>query len=76
MPPPPAIKRELEVAFSKHSQPVWFRIVKYILIGSFCYFLWGTQLLWNILNSTLAMCTAMHFWFRYKIAGWTKSHGM
>jgi hypothetical protein len=32
------IKRELEVAFSKHSQPAWFRVLKYIVIGSVLYF--------------------------------------
>jgi len=37
MPLPPIIKRELEVAFSKDAQPIWFRIVKYILIGTMVY---------------------------------------
>jgi hypothetical protein len=32
------IKRELEVAFSKHSQPGWFRVLKYILLGVSCTF--------------------------------------
>jgi len=75
MPLPPIIKRELEVAFSKDAQPVWFRIVKYILLGTMVYFLWGTQLLWNILFSVFVIGTALHFWFRYKTHGWTKSYG-
>ena len=44
-----AIKRELEVAFSKHSQPIWFRILKYIVLGLLIYFLWGTNALWIVL---------------------------
>jgi hypothetical protein len=43
------MKREIEVAFSKHSQPVWFRILKYILLIAILYFFWGEKLLWIIL---------------------------
>jgi len=32
------IKRELEVAFSKHAQPVWIRISKYIVLAGIVYF--------------------------------------
>ena len=76
MPLPKVIKRELEVAFSKHAQPVWFRIVKYILLGGLFYFLWGTKLLWIILLCMFVFGSALHFWFRYKTHGWTKSYGM
>jgi hypothetical protein len=43
MPLPETIRREFEVAFSKHSQPPWFRILKYVAITILAYFLWGTQ---------------------------------
>ena len=70
------IKRELEVAFSKHSQPIWFRVLKYILLGSTLYFLWGTKLLWIILLIMFAFAMLLHFWYRYKTNGWTKSYGL
>lgn len=70
------IKREIEVAFSKNSQPVWFRILKYILIGCLIYFLWGTNLLWIILLSMFCIGTLLHFWYRHKTHGWTKSYGL
>jgi hypothetical protein len=70
------IQRELEVAFSKDAQPVWFRIVKYILLGGLFYFLWGTRLLWIILLSLLVVGASLHFWFRRKTHGWTKSYGL
>jgi hypothetical protein len=35
------VRREMEVAFSKKAQPVWFRILKYILLGCILYFFWG-----------------------------------
>lgn len=70
------IKREFEVAFSKDAQPIWFRIVKYILLSGLFYFLWGTKLLWVILLVLLVVGTVLHFWFRYKTEGWTKSYGL
>jgi len=76
MPLRKTIKRELEVAFSKSAQPIWLRIVKYILLGGLVYFLWGTKLLWIILLSLFVVGTSLHFWFRYKTHGWTKSYGM
>ena len=44
------IKRELEVAFSKHSQPIWFRILKYIVLTCFVYFYWSSPSFWIILT--------------------------
>jgi hypothetical protein len=70
------VKREIEVAFSKHSQPVWFRVVKYILLGSALYFFWGNSLLWIILLIFFVFALLLHFWYRYKTQGWTKSYGM
>ena len=71
-----AIKRELEVAFSKHSQPIWFRVLKYILLGIIIFFFWDTKLLWIILLIMFASAMLLHFWYRYKTHGWTKSYGL
>jgi hypothetical protein len=70
------IKRELEVAFSKHSQPIWFRVLKYILLGCILFFFWGTKLLWIILLIMFVFAMLLHFWYRYKTNGWTKSYGL
>jgi hypothetical protein len=70
------IKREIEVAFSKHSQPVWFRIVKYIALGCLLYFFGGDKLLWIILLIFFAFALFLHFWYRYKTHGWTQSYGL
>lgn len=70
------IKRELEVAFSKHSQPIGFRVAKYVIITALVWFLWGTNLLWIILGSMFALGLSLHFWYRYKTKGWTQSYGM
>ena len=70
------IKRELEVAFSKYSQPIWFRVLKYILLGLILFFFWETKLLWIILLITFTFAMLLHFWYRYKTHGWTKSYGL
>jgi len=70
------IKRELEVAFSKHSQPIWFRISKYVLLSIVIYFFWGTRLLWIILLALFVLALLLHFWYRYKTHGWEKSYGL
>ena len=70
------MKRELEVAFSKHSQPVWFRIVKYVVLGTIVYLFWGNHWLWIILLILLIPSLSLHFWYRYKTQGWTKSYGL
>lgn len=70
------IRREIEVAFSKHSQPVWFRIVKYLVLGAVVYFLWGTNTLWIVLGILVVFSLTLHFWYRYKTKAWTQSYGM
>ncbi|MFM9943698.1 MAG: hypothetical protein ACKVQB_00550, partial [Bacteroidia bacterium] len=76
MPLNKTIKRELEVAISKHSQPVWFRIMKYIVLGILIYLLWGSLWLWIVLGVLLIFSLSLHFCYRYKTAGWSKSYGM
>lgn len=70
------IKREIEVAFSKHAQPVWFRIVKYVVLVSAFYFFWREKLFWIILLIVFVLGLVLHFWYRYKTQGWTKSYGL
>ncbi|MHB1278678.1 MAG: hypothetical protein ACYC1Q_09780 [Bacteroidia bacterium] len=68
-------KREFEVAFSKHAQPVWFRIVKYLVLTCFIYFFWSSPYFWTILSVFFLLGLLLHLWYRYKTAGWTKSYG-
>ena len=76
MPLSPVIRRELEVAFSKRSQPVWFRIVKYIIIAVLVYLLWGSGWFWIVFGILFVLSLMLHFWYRYKTDGWRKSYGM
>ncbi|MFD0751623.1 hypothetical protein ACFQZS_15840 [Mucilaginibacter calamicampi] len=69
------IKRELQVAFSKRAQPLWFRITKY------CLFIFLGCMLWNggsfglVFSLLIIASLCLHFWYRYKTRGWTKSYG-
>lgn len=69
------IKRELEVAFAKHSQPLGFRLGKYIVILGLLYLLWGSKWLWIVFAFLSISSLAVHFWYRYKTERWTKSYG-
>jgi RsiW-degrading membrane proteinase PrsW (M82 family) len=70
------LKRELEVAFSKNSQPVWFRLLKYIILAAVLYFFWDTNSMWVILVGMLVFSLVVHFWYRFKTKGWTQSYGL
>ncbi len=69
------LKREFEVVFSKNAQPIWFRFLKYICIGIYIFFFWNHDLFWPILLVLFGLSLTLHFWYRYKTAGWTKSYG-
>jgi cell division protein FtsW (lipid II flippase) len=69
------LKREYEVAFSKNPQPARMRILKYFLLALLIYFLRGSKWLWIILLALFTLAVAIHFWYRYKTHGWTKSYG-
>ncbi len=69
-------KREFEVAFSKNSQPIWFRICKYVVLIFVIYFFWLTFWLWVILGTLFALAIGLHLWYRYKTEAWSRSYGM
>ena len=70
------MKREIEVAFSRHSQPIWFRILKYVLLIVTFYFFRQEKLFWIILLIVFVSGLALHLWYRYRTHGWTKSYGL
>ncbi len=69
------IKREIEVAFSKHAQPAWFRVAKYVLLAVLVYFFFDTPIFWWLLSFFLLAAMVLHFWYRHKTQAWTKSYG-
>ncbi|EMY79764.1 hypothetical protein LEP1GSC060_0910 [Leptospira weilii serovar Ranarum str. ICFT] len=71
-----AVRREVEVAFSKNAQPPWFRIFKYVMLVCILYFFWESGFLGPLLLFILVVSLSLHVWFRYKTGGWTKSYGL
>lgn len=70
------IRREMEVAFSKKTQSVPVRILKYTIIGALLYFFRGNRWLPIISISLIVLALVLHFWVRYKTKGWTQSYGL
>lgn len=67
------IHREIEVAFSRNSQPLWFRITKWIIIVAGVYFFWGNEYFWPSIVFLFAIAIMLHFVWRFKTKGWTQS---
>ncbi|HCN82195.1 MAG TPA: hypothetical protein DIT07_01055 [Sphingobacteriaceae bacterium] len=70
------VKRAFEIAFSKHAQPLWFRILKYLVLICIAYVFWGRDVLWIIFISLFTVGLCLHFWYRHKTHAWTKSYAL
>jgi hypothetical protein len=70
-----AIKKELRVAFSRDTQPVWFRMAKWGIFVVVSKRLHGMRWFraWTF-GSVLAGLT-LHFVYRWKTRGWTEPWG-
>src|SRR5689334_8946953 len=69
------LKREFNVAFSKNAQSMGMRVLKYAILASSVYFFWSSTLFWIILSGGFIMSLLVHFWYRFKTGGWTRSYG-
>jgi hypothetical protein len=69
------VGREVRVAFSKRAQPVWFRIVKWIVAIAVSVTLWRTTYFWWWLGGAFTLGLTLHFTWRWKTGGWTKAWG-
>jgi len=67
------MQQEIEISFLEHSQPVWFKVLKYVAFACMLYFFWGSKWLWATLPVMLALSILLHFWYRYKIHSWKKT---
>jgi Ca2+-dependent lipid-binding protein len=70
------IRRELQVAFSKKAQPVWFRIAKWVIFLAGCIALYSTGYLWFWIFGLLAVGLGVHMLYRWKTQAWTRPWGM
>jgi hypothetical protein len=66
------IRRELQVAFSRKAQPIWFRVVKWLLFIGISALLWSTPYFWWWILGMLGLSLTVHFVWRWKTKGWTR----
>ena len=69
------VRRELHVAFSRHAQPAWFRIVKWACILAGGAMFYDRRWFWWTLVSLAAAGTTVHFFYRWKTKTWTRAWG-
>ena len=69
------VKRELQVAFSGRAQPVWFRVVKWVIAAGLTALLWRSRYFWVWIFGAAALSLTVHFFWRWKTKGWTQPWG-
>jgi hypothetical protein len=69
------LKREARVAFSKKAQPVWFRVVKWVVIVVLVVAYWHHPYFWWTVLGVLIVALGLHFVWRWKTKAWTQPWG-
>ncbi len=67
------LKREIRVAFSLRAQPVWFRVLKWVIAVGVSVRLWSTTYFWMWILGALGLSLTVHFIWRWKTKGWKQS---
>jgi len=68
-------RREMRVAFSRHAQPLWFRVLKWMIVAGFIAFFWRQQYFWLWIVGALGLALTVHFIWRWKTKAWTHPWG-
>lgn len=69
------IRRELRVCFSRQAQPLWFRILKWMVFLALAARYHGASWFWLIVAVCFVAGLGVHFFYRAKTRGWTCSWG-
>ncbi len=67
-----ALRVEVSVAFSRRAQPVWFRVVKWIVLVAALWYFRSSRYLWLGLGIAFAFSLALHMLWRTKTKRWTQ----
>ena len=69
------LRREARVAFSLRTQPLWFRILKWIgfLAGSVAFH--DRDWFWPVIAGCTFTALTVHFLYRWKTHAWTQPWG-
>jgi hypothetical protein len=66
------LRREGRVAFSRRAQPVWFRIIKWIVLLALIARYWRSGTFWMWIGLVLLAGIPVHLLWRYKTKNWTQ----
>ena len=69
------MKREMQVAFSRHGQPGWFRVVKWVSMIGVSRRVYGTPWFTRVIIGGPLAGVALHVFYRWKTNGWTAAWG-
>jgi hypothetical protein len=69
------VRRELKVAFSRETQPVWFRIAKWVIFMAVSKRLRGTRWFRVWTFGLVLTGSTLHTIYRWKTRGWTEPWG-
>ncbi len=72
---PTALRREVRVAFSRHAQPVWFRVIKWtVLLVTFALWRDRPAYGWTLLT-LFVPGLGLHLFYRHQTRRWTRAWG-
>jgi hypothetical protein len=69
------LRREVQVALSLQTQPVWFRVIKWMAFLSVAWLLRRTRWWKYWLAAVPTAGIVMHMVYRWKTQGWTRPWG-
>jgi hypothetical protein len=69
------LKREVRVALSRRAQPVWFRVLKWVIAVGVSVTLWRTPYFWMWILGALGLSLTLHIIWRWKTKGWRQPWG-
>jgi hypothetical protein len=69
------LKREARVALSLRAQPLWFRVLKWVIAIGVGTLLWRTPYFWWVFAGALCLSLTLHSFWRWKTKGWTQPWG-
>ena len=70
-----ALMVELRVAFSRRGQPIWFRVLKWMVLLAVGGYLWRRPHFWWWIGSAAGLGVTVHFVYRWKTNRWTRPWG-
>jgi hypothetical protein len=69
------LKREVRVALSRRAQPIWFRVVKWVVIVAVVVLIGRSPYFWHWILGSVAVSLTLHLVWRWKTHGWTRPWG-